>query len=141
VHVEGCLGLFLTAGTATLVLAAPAPPTATAGLTPTLPLPAPALPVRAAVRLRLVGADPAARLVGQDALPGVASYLLGRDPRAWRTGLSTYSQVAATGVYSGIDLTYDGTQGRLQRHRPDLRRDAGAAGGCRWVVLRSEALC
>ncbi len=111
-------GLFLTAGAATLVLAAPltptAPPTATAGLTSALPLPTPALPLRAAVRLRLVGADPAARLVGQGALPGVASYLLGRDPRAWRTGLPTYSQVAATGVYSGIDLTYDGTQGRLE---------------------------
>jgi len=114
-------GLFLTAGAATLVLAAPAasatpaaPPTATAGLTPTLPLPTPALPLRAAVRLRLVGTDPAARLAGQDALPSVASYLIGRDPRAWRTGLPTYSQVAAMGVYSGIDLTYDGTQGRLE---------------------------
>jgi len=79
-----------------------------------LALPAPALPVRAAVRLRLVGADPAARLVGQDPLPGADNDLIGRDPRAWRTGLPTYGAVTATSVYRGIDLTYDGTQGRLE---------------------------
>ncbi|WP_295584649.1 SBBP repeat-containing protein [uncultured Lamprocystis sp.] len=112
--------LFLTPGEAVLSLrtgqpraperhqsgARPAPrfdPTHTAAVTPP-----------AVLRLSLVGANPAALIRGEDPLPGTINYLRGRDPAAWRTGLSTYAKVRYENVYPGIDLVYYGNQGELE---------------------------
>lgn len=70
-------------------------------------------PAPAVVRMALPGADPAARGQGQHPLPGRAHYLLGRDPRRWRTDVPTYARVRYAGVYPGIDLVYYGAG----RHR------------------------
>jgi len=108
--------LALTAGDALLSLTKPRGPAGHAGhdpraddaVTPTAPLSA------SVVDVHLLGADPGVTVTGEDALPGTANYLIGTDPRAWRTGIPTYARVAYRGVYPGIDLVYYGTQGRLE---------------------------
>ena len=68
----------------------------------------------AGVRMRVVGADPAARIVGQQQRDGVANYFIGNDPGAWQTGVPTFASVRYAGVYPGIDLVYYGNEGRLE---------------------------
>src|SRR5579872_6192909 len=43
------------------------------------------------VMMKLAGAH-AARGQGMEKLPGTSSYFLGRDPKAWRTGVPQYGQ-------------------------------------------------
>ncbi len=68
----------------------------------------------AVLRLQLVGANPRARGVGLDRLPGATNYLIGRDSRRWHTGIATYGRVAYKDVYPGIDLVYYGNGGQLE---------------------------
>src|SRR5712664_3621530 len=67
---------------------------------------------RTAVRMRLIGANSAARIAGIDALPGRSHSFSGRDPGRWRTDVPTYTRVAYRDIYPGIDLVYYGTQER-----------------------------
>ena len=67
---------------------------------------------RSAIRMRLVGANSAARIEGLDALPGRSHSFIGRDPGRWRTDVPTYTRVAYRDIYPGIDLVYYGTQER-----------------------------
>lgn len=66
------------------------------------------------VRMRMVGADPAAPMRGGLLLPGKANYFRGKDPARWRTDIPTYRQVLQPGVYPGIDLVYYGNQRQLE---------------------------
>jgi uncharacterized protein (TIGR03437 family) len=66
------------------------------------------------VRMRLAGASGAAAPVGEEQLPGVANYFVGKDPAKWRTGLPTYSKVRYGSVYPGVDLVYYGNQRQLE---------------------------
>jgi len=66
------------------------------------------------VRLRYDGADPHARVSGDDQLPGVATYLVGADPSRWQVDVPTYARVPYHDVYPGMDLVYYGTVGRLE---------------------------
>lgn len=67
-----------------------------------------------AVALRLVGANPAPRVAGQDQLAGRVNYLIGRDRGHWLTNIPTYARVSYQSVYPGIDLVYHGRQGQLE---------------------------
>ena len=67
----------------------------------------------AAVQIRLVGAA-AAEGEGRRLLPGLTNYLIGNDPRAWRTGVRSYSEVGYRGVYPGVDVVYYGNQRQLE---------------------------
>ena len=60
------------------------------------------------LRMRLLGANPAAKVTGQRELPGKANYLTGNDPKKWRTSVPTYAKVHYASVYRGIDLVYYG---------------------------------
>jgi len=66
------------------------------------------------LRMKLIGANPQPRLSGQQPLPGKTNYLLGRDPRQWRTGVAHYRQVRYEAIYHGIDMIYHGDQQRLE---------------------------
>lgn len=67
-----------------------------------------------AVQMRLSGANQAARLTALDRLPGKSNYLLGNDPRNWRTGVPQYAGVRYESVYPGINLVFYGNQGQLE---------------------------
>jgi hypothetical protein len=59
-------------------------------------------------------------------LPGTANYLLGGDPRQWRTNVPTYREVVYPHAWPGIDVGVYGTAGRFEY---DLRVSAGADPG------------
>ena len=66
------------------------------------------------LRMRLVGADAGASVVGEDKLPGKSNYLVGNDPRKWRLDVPTYAKVRYQAVYPGVDLVYYGNEQQLE---------------------------
>ncbi len=69
----------------------------------------------ATLRLRFVGADDSAiALHGAKPLPGRVHTIQGRDPAGWRSGLESFAEVIAQGVYPGIDVLYKGRNGHLE---------------------------
>ncbi len=70
--------------------------------------------IRDVVRLKLVGANADAKVVGIDPLPGKSNYFVGSDPRKWHTDIPQYAKVRYEDVYPGIDLVYYGNQGRVE---------------------------
>jgi Beta-propeller repeat/Domain of unknown function DUF11 len=66
------------------------------------------------VRMKLVGANPAAELAGNNPLPGTSNYFIGNDPKQWHRGIPQFAGVQYRGVYPGIDLVFYGSQGHLE---------------------------
>lgn len=66
------------------------------------------------VQMALEGSNPAAKFAALDELPGRTNYLIGNDPKNWRTSVPTYRRVEELGVYPGVDLVYYGTQRQLE---------------------------
>jgi hypothetical protein len=66
------------------------------------------------LRMRLVGSNPKARLIGLDELPGRSNYFIGNDPANWRTNVPNYLKVKCKDIYPGIDLIYYGNHRRLE---------------------------
>jgi hypothetical protein len=64
----------------------------------------------ASLKMRVLGANPAAVAQGLDELPGRIHSLIGRDPRKWRTDGRAYGRVLYREIYPGIDLAYYGTR-------------------------------
>jgi hypothetical protein len=66
------------------------------------------------LRIALAGADPLARPVAEQRLPGTTNYLVGSDETQWRRGVESYGAVRYVGVYRGVDAVYYGTQSQLE---------------------------
>src|SRR2546425_1653009 len=66
------------------------------------------------LRMRLVGANPAAEISGLEELPGKSNYFIGNDPKEWRTNVPNYARVKYRNVYPGVDLLYYGNQRQLE---------------------------
>ena len=66
------------------------------------------------LRMKLVGANRAATVAGQNELEGRVNYLIGSDPAKWRTNVPTFGRVRYAEVYPGIDVIYYGNQRRLE---------------------------
>ncbi len=66
------------------------------------------------LRMKLVGANRAATVAGQNKLEGRVNYLIGSDPAKWRTDVPTFGRVRYEEVYPGIDVIYYGNQRRLE---------------------------
>jgi hypothetical protein len=69
---------------------------------------------RQPVRLRFLGADPAARIEGIDPLPGHSHYLLGRDPSGWLTGIPHFNRVRYRRLYPGVEAVCYGNQRQIE---------------------------
>src|SRR5437879_11113798 len=67
-----------------------------------------------AVSFQFAGANPLARLIGIDNLPGQINYLIGADPQQWRSHVPHYARVRATAIYPGIDVVYYGSGQKLE---------------------------
>lgn len=80
----------------------------------------------ALIKMRVLGMRADTRVSGEELLPGKVNYLLGNDPRAWRTNVATYGKVRYQNVYQGIDLVYYGSQRQLEY---DFRLAPGADPG------------
>src|SRR6267143_5429403 len=77
--------------------------------------------------MSFIGASRNPQVLGQEELPGRVNYLVGSNPRTWRTNIATYARVTYRDLYPGIDLTYYGREGQLEydfvvRPGADLRR-------------------
>lgn len=66
------------------------------------------------LRMEFLGADAAARVVGENQMPGSVNYFLGNDPARWRTGVPTYARVRVADLYPGISLIHYGNQQHLE---------------------------
>lgn len=66
------------------------------------------------LRLILLGANAHPVVSGQQKLPGIVNYFLSNDPKKWRTHVPTFSRVAYSQVYPGIDMVYYGNQQQLE---------------------------
>jgi Calx-beta domain/Beta-propeller repeat len=99
-------GLFLTPTEAVLVLTTTRP--VSRGARSVAPATDPVV-----VRMRLVGADPAATMTGLDPRPGVHHYLLGHAD-GWRRSVPAFARVQYTGVYPGVDLVFYGAERQLE---------------------------
>lgn len=86
------------------------------------------------VGLKLAGANKAARIEGEDKLPGVSNYLVGKDPSRWHTGVPNYGKVRYTDIYPGVDLVYYGNQDGVLEH--DFVVKPGADPGAISLVLQ-----
>ena len=70
--------------------------------------------VGAVVRMKFVGSNERAAIVGANELPGKVNYFSGDDPTRWRSNIPTYSGVRYRDVYPGVDVVYYGRPGRLE---------------------------
>ena len=68
----------------------------------------------AVLRMKLVKANPAAKVNGADELLGKSNYFIGNDPKKWRSNVTNYAKVRYEGIYSGIDLVYYGNDRQLE---------------------------
>ena len=71
-------------------------------------------PKTSALRIQFLGGAPSASVKGEDKQIGVVNYILGNEPRKWRTGIPTFAKVRCVGVYPGIDLVYYGSERQLE---------------------------
>ncbi len=81
---------------------------------PSPPAPSPESLAPDVVRLKLVGGNPKAKVVGLDPLPGKSNYLIGNDPKKWRRNVPTFAKVSYHDVYPGVDLVFYGNQQQLE---------------------------
>ena len=68
----------------------------------------------AVLRMKLLGANPAPKISGEDELSGKANYFIGSEPRKWRTNVPMYARVKYQDIYAGIDLVFYGNQRDLE---------------------------
>src|SRR5579871_1833961 len=69
---------------------------------------------RAVLRLRFKGGNRLAKILGEDALPGVSNYFIGRDSTKWRSGVHQFAKVRHQNVYPGIDVVFYGNPQKLE---------------------------
>lgn len=62
----------------------------------------------------LLGGNASANLTGIELLPTKTNYLIGSDPRKWKTDVPNYAKVKYSGVYPGIELVFYGNPDRLE---------------------------
>jgi hypothetical protein len=77
-------------------------------------VPSPEPPSPAVLRMKLVGANPHAKVSGLEELLGKSNYFIGNDPKKWRTNVPNYAKVKYASVYPAVDLVYYGNQGKLE---------------------------
>jgi hypothetical protein len=66
------------------------------------------------LRTKLLGANPSARIVGEDQQASISNYFVGNDPSKWRTSVPNYGKARYRSLYPGIDLVYYGHHGSLE---------------------------
>lgn len=65
-------------------------------------------------KLRFVGANPGARVEGEQQLLERRNYLFGNDCAKWQTNVPTFRRVTYEDLYPGIDLTYYGNHHEIE---------------------------
>ncbi|MFT7616710.1 MAG: hypothetical protein ACI97A_000338 [Planctomycetota bacterium] len=66
------------------------------------------------IGVQFLGAENGVHLKASKPLRGKNNFFYGNDKKKWNTGVSTFADITYEGLYSGIDLLYNGTTGRLK---------------------------
>ena len=66
------------------------------------------------LRVEFAGANPHAIIDGEDRLGAAANFLIGSQPRNWKTNLPTYQKILYRNLYPGIDMTYGAAGHRIK---------------------------
>lgn len=66
------------------------------------------------LRMRVLGANPEARVEGVEPLAARSNYLIGRDPQRWQTDVPHYGKIRYESIYPGVNLIYYGNQKQLE---------------------------
>ena len=66
------------------------------------------------VRMRWLGSASGVQVIGDERLSGHSNFLMGSDPKQWRTAVPHYSRLRYRGVYQGTDLVFYSNEGRLE---------------------------
>ena len=69
---------------------------------------------RTDLRMRLLNSNNLAQPIGQGEMKAKSNYLVGKDPRQWKTGVPAYAKVAYQAVYQGIDMIVYGQQEHIE---------------------------
>jgi hypothetical protein len=72
------------------------------------------LEVEATPRIRLVGSNPNPEIAGGDELSSKVNYLIGDDPKKWRTNSPTFANARYMDTYPGTDLLFHRSWGKLE---------------------------
>jgi hypothetical protein len=65
-------------------------------------------------RLRILDTNPSVELQGRKTLGSYSNYLVGNDPKKWRTHVPQFAEVWYPAIYRGIDLVYYGNDDQLE---------------------------
>jgi hypothetical protein len=76
------------------------------------------------VRLKLLGANPAANMSGLDRMAATANYFIGSDRANWHAGVPMFSRVQVAEVYPGVSVIYYANQSAQLEY--DFQLQAGA---------------
>ena len=68
----------------------------------------------AVCQLQFVGANPAARISGDQKLAGTINHFHGNDPSQWQANVPTFAQVQVEDIYPGVNLVYYGNRQQLE---------------------------
>ena len=66
------------------------------------------------LRMKLIGANPAAGIDGIDKTLGVSNYFVGQASETWRPSVPSYTKVRYNQIYPGVDMVYYGDRGKLE---------------------------
>ncbi len=66
------------------------------------------------INVQFINANPSPQIEGMDELPGKSNYLIGSDPKTWRTDIPNYAKVRYREVWPGVDAVFYGNQQRLE---------------------------
>jgi hypothetical protein len=76
------------------------------------------------ITMSLAGAASGLTVSGEELLEGKTNYLVGRDPKNWKTDIPNFARVRYHDIYEGIDAVFYGDQGNLEYDwvvRPNAR--------------------
>lgn len=66
------------------------------------------------LKMKFIGANRRARVIGEDQLAARTNYFIGNDASRWQTGVANYAQVRVEHAYRGIDVIYYGSGQQLE---------------------------
>src|SRR6185503_17183795 len=67
-----------------------------------------------ALRMKLIGANPLARIEGVDKTRSVSNYFVGTDSAEWRASVPGYTKIRYSQIYPGVDIVYYGNRHNLE---------------------------
>jgi len=66
------------------------------------------------LKMKIVGANTDTKITSEGELEGKSNYIVGNNPKGWKTDIANFSRIRYTEIYDGVDLIYYGNQRDLE---------------------------